>query len=172
MQSELTQDTLKEEIRYNPDTGVFTWLKKRPGRFMEKPAGSWTRGDYVRIRLFGTLYLAHQLAWLYMTGSFPTVHIDHSNMDRQDNRWTNLRLASKAENMRNTGLRKDNRSGYKGVSFYRQTGQWQAHTTFNGKQVALGFFDNKESAAEAFQKFASENYGEFMNLGTKTAIGG
>jgi hypothetical protein len=67
--------------------------------------------------LTGVLYREHRLAWLYMTGEWPTHEIDHINGDRVDNRFCNLREATASENRWNSRKRVNNTSGYKGVSW-------------------------------------------------------
>lgn len=158
----LTQDRLKEELTYDPSTGIFMWLKARPGRFLNRPAGSSSEGDYVRIRFDGKLQLAHKLAWLYMTGEWPTNDIDHVDLDRQNNRFSNLREATRSENMRNTKPRSDNKSGFKGVSWCKSKKKWQTHVTHLGQQKWLGWFDSKEAAAAKYVEFAAAAHGEFF----------
>jgi len=75
--------------------------------------------------------------------------VDHINGNSLDNRRSNLRLASKAVNSRNTRLPSTNTSGYKGVSFYRKTGKWRAYIKHNDKTYWLGMFVDKEDANRA-----------------------
>lgn len=88
----ITQSDLKDQLRYNPRTGEFRWL--RGGRFNRlagKSAGYRDPDGYLLIRIGGVLYQAHRLAWLYMTGNWPNGgFIDHRNTDPSDNRWVNL----------------------------------------------------------------------------------
>jgi len=87
--------------------------------------------------------------------------IDHINGNPLDNRKANLRFATKATNAHNVGVRRTNKSGYKGVSAYGRDGTWCAQIQAFGKYHFLGRFPTKELAAEAYAKAAKELHGEF-----------
>lgn len=89
---------------------------------------------------------------------------DHKNGDKLDNRRSNLRIASSVENRQNVGIRKNNRSGYKGVSWSRVANKWHAYITVNWKKVHLGSFDNIIEAARAYDASALYHFGEFACL--------
>jgi len=93
----ITAERLKELYLYNPEDGTFTRIKAA-GRHNRWGVGTIANHHdpitgYNRIRIDGTLYSAHRLAWLYMTGSWPTHQIDHVDLDRANNAWRNLREA-------------------------------------------------------------------------------
>ena len=147
----ITQEELKSILKYNPDTGVFTWLSTRGGRKVGSIAGAKHPKGYVRIQLKGTTNLAHRLAWLYMTGSWPTNDIDHINGTRDDNRFSNLREATRSENMQNIKPGTIyNCTGYMGV--YRNREKFISRITINGVRKNLGTFDTPEEASEAYLK--------------------
>lgn len=147
----ITQDALKALVRYESKTGKFYWLKTRNGGCkIDDEAGTITIFGYRRICIFGSKYFASRLAWLYVTGVYPNKMVDHKNRIRHDDRFDNLRLASRGQNVRNSKLRKDNSSGYKGV--YLNHGRWQAGIRFNKKFVHVGMFATREEAAAAIIK--------------------
>lgn len=91
---------------------------------------------------------------------------DHINGNGLDNRRSNLRLATQAENCRNTKLRKNNTSGYRGVSLcrHRPFGKWIARIGINGTVKTLGYFDRIEDAIKVRNAAAIALHGEFARL--------
>jgi hypothetical protein len=75
--------------------------------------------------------------------------VDHKNRNGLDNRRSNLRIASHAQNMQNRGLDKHNRSGYRGVSWEKRWQRWRAVIQVDGRQQHIGHFKNIEEAASA-----------------------
>ena len=91
--------------------------------------------------------------------------VDHINGDKRDNRLVNLRICSHQENMRNGPLRKDNTSGFKGVSLCKKSlaRPWVAQLTL-GKNHHIGKFASKIEAAIAYDEEAKKHYGKFARL--------
>lgn len=89
------------------------------------------------------------------------MEVDHINGDGLDNRRSNLRLATRAENGRNRHMQVNNKSGYKGVSWYKQYGRWRTTIKVSGKTLNLGYFDLPEIAALAYDEAARGYFGEF-----------
>lgn len=90
--------------------------------------------------------------------------IDHINGDGLDNRRANLRAATRAQNMANSGSRRGSRSPYKGVTLHKKTGQWFARIMVDGKAKYLGYYKDPEAAARAYDTAALEVWGEFAFL--------
>ena len=154
----LTQDLLKSLLHYDRDTGVFTWTKTaKAGRV----AGTSHNEGYWHVTIRQRQFLAHRLAWLYVYGVWPTNDVDHMNGKRNDNRIANLREATRSENLRNTGKRQSNKSGFKGVSFCRETGRWSAIISVDYKSIRLGRFATPEEAHAAYVAAAERLHGEF-----------
>ncbi len=158
----IDQARLQELLNYDPETGVFTWKCRTNGRMKaDGRAGYTAPGSYTRINVGGEKHLAHRLAWLYVYGAYPAGEIDHINGYKADNRIANLRAATKAENQFNTGVRRNNSSGYKGVYLNRATGRWMAIARLNPHRINLGSFATAEEAHIAYIAFAYEHHGEF-----------
>lgn len=158
---EITQEELKRYISYDPDTGVFTRLATVNGkrRGIGKPCGTFNKATgYVELCVAGGKVYGHRAAWIYMHGHIPEgVRIDHRSGDRADNRISNLREATHADNLRNCKVRTDNTSGVKGVYFDKSRGLWAA--SVGRKHV--GRFSTLEEAAAARRLAAERSFGEF-----------
>lgn len=87
--------------------------------------------------------------------------IDHKNDNGLDNRRTNIRICSRANNMRNRKRHKNNVCGYKGVSWHKTNKKWQVSIQFNEKSMNLGYFDSKIKAAKVYDQAARKYFGEF-----------
>lgn len=91
--------------------------------------------------------------------------VDHRNCDTLDNRRSNLRLATKAGNAANARKpRTGKTSQFKGVSWSKARNKWVAHIRKDGKGAHLGHFDSEAEAAVAYNRAASEAFGEFARV--------
>jgi len=156
----ITQERLKELFDYNPETGLFTRLKLS-SKYTNKRFGVGTVANYignkgyVLIRLGDSQYLAHRMAFLYMTGSMPD-ESDHINRQRNDNRWSNLRAVDRAENMKNKTGYKNNTTGCTGVIKIEHG--YRARIGVKGVKKDLGFYVNFNDAVSA-RRLAEIEYG-------------
>ena len=152
------------ELDYDPSTGVFVW-KGRAGRAARqgRPAGYVTKRGYRYIAVLGKQYGMHRLAWLIMTGEWPG-EIDHINGIKDDNRFANLRVATRSQNLANTSKPITNTSGLKGATYYKSRGVWYSQIRVNGERIFLGYHPTKEAAHEAYRAAALRMRGEFARF--------
>lgn len=153
----ITQEVVKEYLHYEPQNGLFIWIKKpRANIMIGDVAGCPDGKGYTKIKLFKKSYLAHRLAFLFMTGSVPKEHTDHINHDRADNRWENLRCVSQAENNKNLKCNTKNTSGKTGVSWHKASKKWCARIGSGDTRVELGYFNLFEDAVAVREKAERE----------------
>lgn len=162
----ITQKELKSILNYNPDTGIFTWAIK-PNRSIKigDIAGSLEGRGYHRIMLNRKAYKTHRLAWLYVYGEFPLNEIDHIDQNKTNNKINNLRECSRGNNNCNILNRKNNKSGYKGVSWNKAKGKWISQIQSNKQKIFLGSFDCQKKAHIAYCEAANKYHGEFSSNG-------
>jgi phosphotransferase system IIB component len=154
----LTQQRLKDQIEYEPETGNFRWLVSKGPRRAGSAAGGVSGGNYRRIAVDGRIYLAHRLAWLYVNGSLPKDAIDHANGITTDNRITNLRIASKSQNMMNSKILSKNSTGVKNVS--RNGSGFLVSIKAGDKRVSK-WFSNLSDAADCAKSLRESMHGDY-----------
>lgn len=163
-----TADRIRVLFVYEPETGLFRWRVKARcrvsggGRGVQigDIAGSKSKGKRWRLKIDGQEFPAAVIAVVYMTGLWPSDDVDHRDRDPMNNRWGNLREATRQQNLANMGGFPHS-SRFKGVSFDKQTGRWRARIRSNGKLIALGRHSSEETAHAAYLKAAQELFGEF-----------
>lgn len=167
----LTQQRLHDILNYDHETGVFTWkVGNKRNTKAGDIAGNVTNGGYIRIWINGKTHAAHRLSWLYLYGAVPTQQIDHINGIKTDNRLSNLRLATHAQNQQNTKTYANNTSGFKGVTWSRWASKWVAQISIDGRQKRLGYFATAEDAYEVYCEASRRFHGSFANLGTTCPV--
>lgn len=156
----LTQDELKHQLSYNPDTGHFTWIIRKSGVRTSGIAGKTRPNGYRLITIDYVQHYVHRLAWLYTYGEWPTADVDHINRDPSDNRIANLRQVTRAQNLRNVAARSNSTTGIKGVTL-QKSGKYRACICINHKKQHIGLYWTAEEAAAAYAAAASKLYGRF-----------
>ena len=161
----ITQERLKELYCYDSASGLFVRRINAGRRWKAGDiAGTKTPDGYIVIKIAGALYMAHRLAFLYITGSFPENYTDHINGVRHDNRWVNLRPVTCQENLKNTKKNSNNTSGAIGVIWDRDCKKWRSYIGVDGRLKHLGVFDNKDDAISE-RKSAEVKYNYHPNHG-------
>ena len=156
----LTYDIVREIFTYNPETGILRWKAHRGRVSCGSIAGSLDEKGYMRVMIDGHHYRSHRIIWLYMTGELPVFDIDHKDTDRSNNKWNNLRPATKSQNASNY-MRK---SGTRGISFHKATQKWTASIKHSAKQMHLGLFASKSDAMICYNYHAAYLFGAFAKF--------
>ena len=145
----LTQARLKELLAYNPITGIFTRrIAPRYGAVGDVFGLSPSKG-YLVGTLDGRMYKTHRLVWLYVHGEWPLHQIDHVNHVRTDNRISNLRDVTCAQNHQNRKPHTSISSGHLGVGWHKRDKRWQAHIEVDGVSHHLGYYADLNDAITA-----------------------
>lgn len=174
--TDITQSFLKTILKYNPDTGIFTWKSRSREhfrndkgwrtfhcRYSNKKAGCSRKDGYSLICIGKKLFYAHRLAWLYMSGEWAE-NIDHINRNPSDNRICNLREVTRQENSRNLKLNINNTSGVMGVCWFKRDQLWMVSIRNMSKNMHLGYFESFFDAVCA-RRSAENNLGYHPNHG-------
>ena len=162
----ITKAIVNELFLY--DGGVIYW-KSKPSKFannsiLGSEAGTIHHTGYKVVRILGSGYFIHRVIFLMLNGILPK-SLDHIDNNKLNNKIENLREASSRENNMNSSLRKDSKSGVKGVSWSPACNKWQAYITANGERFYLGVFDDKLDAASAVREKRKSLHGIFCNHG-------
>lgn len=161
IRSNLTVEWLRENLIYEPDVGVFLWKTRGPGRMMGKVLGSKNWDGYLAMKVAGTLYYAHRLAWLYVHGIWPGSAIDHIDGDRSNNAIGNLRLATHSQN---AARKKSHRRIAPARGVMPQGPGFVARLYHGGKRHYLGYFSTVQAASAAYEAKAREIHGQFAHV--------
>ena len=153
-------------LAYSPETGMCWRVDSRNGNWNLVTPGTvngytvlWIGGRNVRLhRIVAEVFLN---AGKPLTAQQDVDHIEHIDGSHWQDRLSNLRICSRSENSWNQQLSPRNTSGYKGVSWHKLLGKWQAQIMISGKLQHLGYFTTPEAAAEAYDAAAIRYFGEF-----------
>lgn len=139
----LTYKRLKKLFYYRDDGALIRKIKL-PG-YKNIYIGT-DPSKYEQVTIDGEIYRLHRLVWLYHKGYFPEFGIDHKDRIKSNTKINNLREATQVCNMRNTGLNKNNKSGVKGVCFYKRDNTWEAQMTIEGRNLRFGRYKDFSEA--------------------------
>ena len=91
----------------------------------------------------------------------PKREVDHRDHNGLHNWRRNLRKSNRIENTRNSSVRSNNTSGFKGVCWAKSRGKWQAVIVVKDHGTFLGYFSTAKADAIAYDKAARRLFGRF-----------
>lgn len=153
-----------EEVRkafaYDPETGKLTYLVRLARRTkIGDEAGCINNSGYRTVDFKNVKYAAHRIIWLWMTGEDPgDMEVDHENRNKSDNRWANLRLKERSDNLANCAPYANNTSGVKGV--YPNGKKWRGEVRRKKVLYVTDTYDTIEEAKIAVRILRAQLYGE------------
>ena len=157
----MNQETANNLFYY--DDGVLRWREAKGRALRDAPAGTNQKG-YLITKINGVRYGNHRIIFLMKYGYLPLV-VDHINGDTLDNRVENLREATSSQNMHNSKISRNNKSGIKGVFWNSAYKKWQGNVNSGGKQHFAGRFESIEDAQRAVINLRNKLHKEFVNHG-------
>lgn len=150
----MTQEFIKQFLHYDPETGEWTWIKSVNSRVEAgDAAGTISVHGYRIITLFTGKYRAARLAFLYMTGVWPTQEVDHIDRCKLNDRWENLRDVSRSENQINRDMQFNNTSGAVGVYWRSEKNKWCAQVKRDNEVQHIGYYETIEEAVAAREAY-------------------
>jgi hypothetical protein len=173
MLKDLTHTEVKELFTYDKEEGLLRW-RNPSGRYGRIPAGevagsTTNKEGYRYVTVNGKNYRGSRIIWLYVTGEWPDVQVDHEDRNTSNDKWTNLRLASGSQNKANSSKYggKPKSSLLKGVQAVQKARgiRYRAIATKDGVREHLGYFDTEEQAHAAYLVRSKELHGEFASDG-------
>jgi hypothetical protein len=168
-----TKDELDALLMLDLKTGELRWRERGDeffkasrycrawnSRFSGEIAGGIDPQGYIRLAIFRSFYMAHRIVLKMVTGDdFGAMFVDHIDGNRANNRPSNLRVASNAENCRNRGSNRNSKTGVKGVT--RRFGGFIATIGVDGRIKHLGLFKTIDDARGAYAEAAEIYHGKF-----------
>lgn len=171
----LSPERLRNLFQYDPEKGHLVWRERPREHFAND--GRWkawnktyagtlalnacTDGRYLRGTIGSVAYYAHRVIWAVVTGEWPHGEVDHIDMNKKNNAWANLRIATRQQNMRNRPALSRNATGLKGVCKCHRSERWIAQISIKGKNCTIGRFGCPTAAYLAYVKASAERHGEF-----------
>ncbi|NTU49292.1 MAG: HNH endonuclease [Desulfobulbaceae bacterium] len=158
----LTYERANELLRYDPDSGKLFWRVSRgTAKAGDEAGGVWlTAGHkvpYLRVRVEGVGYMAHQVVWLLFYGKPAGGDIDHRDGNGLNNRPENLRVGPQLINGKNKRMACNNTSGVTGVSWFAVAKKWRGGVKVNRKYNHIGLYANLADAEAAVREFRAKH---------------
>jgi hypothetical protein len=175
----LPMDIIREALEIDPTSKTGLRWKWRPRhhfatrhgwnsvnqRNAGKDAGCFAANEgrvYYGVRIGSFRYKAHRIVFALSRGFDPLgMDVDHIDGNGGNNAISNLRIATRAENARNSGIYANNKSGVRGVFWDHQAQKWRSRIKVNGREIHIGYFRDRKTAQSAYEAAAREAFGQF-----------
>ena len=155
----IDQNKLKEIFEYR-DGSLYWKIQYGSRGLIGKKVGSLHPNGYLQTKLNNKRHLIHRLIFLMHYGYVPKI-LDHIDGNRLNNCIENLRETTASQNQFNTGLCKNNKSGYKNVQWVKNAKKWRVRLILNKKDKVFGYFDDVELAGLVAEEARNKHHKEF-----------
>lgn len=168
----ITVDELRSLVDFDPCSGRMTWRPRSNNAWNARYAGkaAFVTKDscgYMRSSVNSRIVYAHRAVFALTHGRWPNGDVDHIDRNRSNNKPSNLREATRDQNLKNVTSR-GSTSQFLGVSWDKVRSMWTVRIRINGKPKSLGRFESEIEAAKAYDVAAISEYGEYANPNFKS----
>ena len=161
IRNDIPIDLINEYLSYDSDSGIFRWKKSKGSSRAGSEAGCVSSLGYLIIKLNGTYYKAHRIAYALIHGISNTDSVDHINRVKTDNMISNLRISTASENSRNMTENRLSTTGKRGVTYHKRDKMYQASIRTGHKRIHLGYFMTLDEASMAYERAAKKYHLDF-----------
>jgi hypothetical protein len=155
----ITQELLHNYFEYK-DGKLLRKIVFNNRNKLHEEAGWVKANGYRYVSILSKSQLVHRMIYFMFYNTLPK-YVDHIDGNPLNNKIENLRAATNAQNNWNTGIRKTNTSGVKGVYWDKKYNSWHAQCFVNYKNHFLGRYENIDDAKKSVQEFRLKHHGEF-----------
>jgi hypothetical protein len=158
-----TIEEIKKVLWYDKDSGLFLSRYSTKKRKPWQTTGSVESKGYLQIKIGKSLYMAHRLAWKYVTGDDPAdFQIDHIDLNKINNAFFNLRLVTNKQNCENRKINVRNKTGHRGV--YMKGNRFAAEICHNYVRIKIGVYTTLQEAVDAVTAKRKEIFSHAENF--------
>jgi len=160
----LNPETVRLLFEYNPETGIlYRIMVNGELKKIGTPKGV---DEHLITQFKDKIYPVTHIIWLWVYGRFPHsgMIVEHEDLNKQNNKLSNLREATQSQNMANTKVTKRSKSGVKGVFWDKDRNKWAVYLTKDYKTHFIGRFDNIEDAKRQHAHASRIFFGEFARV--------
>jgi hypothetical protein len=162
IKKDLTAEYVRQLFDYDPESG-FLIHKERHGVKAAARAG-YVNSGYRSVKIHQVSYLEHRIIWLWVAGEWPENDVDHKDLNKTNNKWLNLRPATRMQNVANGPARTRKYGTLKGAFFHKRWGYWRSAIRVDGKLLSLGNFKTELEAAKAYEAASIKHFGEYARV--------
>lgn len=156
-------EEIKKLLWYDKESGLF-FCRVALHRNVKpwRTVGNFESKGYLQIKLGNHFYMAHRLAWRYVTGNDPGDNqIDHVDLNKNNNAFSNLRLVTNKQNCENRKINARNKTGYRGV--YMKGNRFVAEICHNYVRIKIGSYTTLQEAVDEVAKKRKELFTHAKN---------